>query len=93
MQYLHFLLTERASMRDSGPDRHKDLSAAEAWLGRAADARAEKVQVYCWRKWRAGGARRAGSIIEAMGVVRDSARAASTAAAPSAGPARSRARE
>jgi tetratricopeptide (TPR) repeat protein len=45
MQYLHFLLTERASMRDSDPDRHKDLSAAEAWLGRAADARAEKVQV------------------------------------------------
>jgi hypothetical protein len=44
MQFLHFLLTQRASMHQRDPERRRDLSAAEAWLERAADARAEKVQ-------------------------------------------------
>jgi len=44
MQYLHFLFTQRSSMRQNEPPRRSDLSAAEAWLERATDACAEKVQ-------------------------------------------------
>ncbi len=44
MQYLSLLLRERAGTRDGDEERRQDLAAADRWLEKSADARAEKVQ-------------------------------------------------
>jgi len=44
MQYLSLLLRERAGTRDRDEEKRKDLAAAERWLEKSSDARAEKLQ-------------------------------------------------
>ena len=44
MEFLSLLLRERAGTRDRDEERRKDLAAAERWLEKSSDARAEKVQ-------------------------------------------------
>ena len=44
MQYLSFMLRERALMTRNDEERRKDLAAADGWREKAANVRAEKVQ-------------------------------------------------
>jgi tetratricopeptide (TPR) repeat protein len=44
MQYLSLLLRERAGTRDRDEEKRQDLAAAEQWLRKSSDARAEKLQ-------------------------------------------------